>query len=235
MSRDHTLTGNDAVVAGYGLLGYQQQLYGTDDLGNQRYIMTSPTGALKVVDLAFWKVTGSYYNELYYFSGLVAFDTYAAKASMRSRQSFSYDSPEAFTHISESSTTWTFGVVPYIVHQTTAAGHIKGTGPVRIKNGVRLNDVISRRGPFFVKAMNNGWMVGAGNFSLGVTDRMFTTSFRSVSNGYAGWDSQYVSVTNQYQLNWKQLGYIAAVAAFPALLESRLLFYSCVALTSIVI
>jgi len=145
-------------------------------------------------------------------------------SSRGSRQSISYGRPEAFTHISESSTTWTFGVVPYVVHQTTAAGHIKGTGPVRIKNGVRLNDVVSRRGPFFVKAMNNGWMVGAGNFSLGVSDRMFTTSFRSVSNGYAGWDSQYVSVTNQYQLNWQQLGYIAAVATFPALLESGFYF-----------
>lgn len=73
ISPEHTLTGNDAVVAGYGLLGYQQQLYGTDDLGNQRYIMTSPTGALKVVDLAFWKVTGSYYNYDYFISGVKAY------------------------------------------------------------------------------------------------------------------------------------------------------------------
>jgi RHS repeat-associated protein len=132
----------------------------------------------------------------------------------------SFNNPDAFTHISESSTTITYGITPYIVHQTTAAGHIKGNGPTRIKNGVVLNDVVSRKGPFYVKAKDNGWMIGAGNFSFGLTDGMFTTSYRSTSDGYAGWDSQYFSVTNQYQLNWRQIGYIAAVAAFPALLEA---------------
>lgn len=57
-------------------------LPGTDPLGNRMAIFTYPNGKVSGGPVPFWDITGSYYNELYYFSGLVAFDTYAAKESM---------------------------------------------------------------------------------------------------------------------------------------------------------
>jgi RHS repeat-associated protein len=60
-----------------------RNVLGTDGLGNQDVLFeNTETGALTVVKVPFWEITGSYYNELYYFSGLVAFDTYAALESM---------------------------------------------------------------------------------------------------------------------------------------------------------
>lgn len=53
-----------------------------DALGSQYYLRTDPTGAMTAFVSPFWRESGSYYNELYYFSGLVAFDTYQAKGEL---------------------------------------------------------------------------------------------------------------------------------------------------------
>ncbi len=55
-------------------------LDGTDPLGSRMAIFTYTSGKVSGGPVPFWEITGSYYNELYYYSGLVAFDTYAAKA-----------------------------------------------------------------------------------------------------------------------------------------------------------
>lgn len=66
-------------------LGSGVTILGIDGLGNQEVLYEDlETGYLSVQKLPFWRITGSYYNELYYFSGLVAFDIYAAQASMNS-------------------------------------------------------------------------------------------------------------------------------------------------------
>lgn len=57
-------------------------LSGTDPLGSRYMILESPTGKLRAIAIPFWQITGSYYNELYYFSGLVAFDTYQAQREL---------------------------------------------------------------------------------------------------------------------------------------------------------
>jgi hypothetical protein len=68
----------------YGALTGTNTSYigGPDPLGNREMLLEYSTGELRIEKIPFWKITGSYYNELYYFSGLVAFDTYAAAESM---------------------------------------------------------------------------------------------------------------------------------------------------------
>ena len=57
--------------------------YGGGALGSQDILYeNASTGSAVVVKTPFWRITGSYYNELYYFSGLVAFDTYRAKREL---------------------------------------------------------------------------------------------------------------------------------------------------------
>jgi len=50
-----------------------------DYLGSRWAVYEDPeTGKLTTIAIPFFQITGSYYNELYYFSGLVAYDVYAA-------------------------------------------------------------------------------------------------------------------------------------------------------------
>jgi|GEM_PF-3001606 len=65
-------------------------LDGTGPYGSKMAIFTYPSGKVSGGVVPFWEITGSYYNELYYYSGLVAFDTYAAKASMSANALFKY-------------------------------------------------------------------------------------------------------------------------------------------------
>jgi|GEM_PF-2368547 len=57
-------------------------LPGTGPYGSKMAIFTYPNGKVSGGVVPFWEITGSYYNELYYFSGLVAFDSYAAMAEL---------------------------------------------------------------------------------------------------------------------------------------------------------
>ena len=80
---DHTAYGASAANALSSMHGYNTQMLGKPDaLGSQFYLRTDPSGAMTTFVSPFWKETGSYYNELYYFSGLVAFDTYQAKREL---------------------------------------------------------------------------------------------------------------------------------------------------------
>ncbi len=58
--------------------------YSGGSLGSQDILYeNATTGTAKVIKTPFWEITGSYYNELYYFSGLVAYDISTASASMQ--------------------------------------------------------------------------------------------------------------------------------------------------------
>jgi len=82
-SPDHTAYGTEAANALSSMLGYHtQKIGGPDALGSQYYLRTGPSGAMSTFVSPFWRETGSYYNELYYFSGLVAFDTYQAQREL---------------------------------------------------------------------------------------------------------------------------------------------------------
>ena len=58
--------------------------YSGGSLGSQDILYeNATTGTATVVKTPFWEITGSYYNELYYFSGLVAYDISTASQSMQ--------------------------------------------------------------------------------------------------------------------------------------------------------
>ncbi len=72
-SPDHTLYGDDAVMAGYDLLGYKREYFGSDHLGSQEWGVLSPVGKYTIYKKPFWEVTGSYYNHEYFLSGVEAY------------------------------------------------------------------------------------------------------------------------------------------------------------------
>lgn len=67
----------------YNQFGYVTTVFGTDAFGNQDVgILNTTTDHMTVYKIPFWEITGSYFNELYYFSGLVAFDIYKAQREL---------------------------------------------------------------------------------------------------------------------------------------------------------
>jgi hypothetical protein len=50
-----------------------EYLPGSDPLGSKMAIFTHENGKVSAGPVSFWKITGSYYNHLYYFSGLAAY------------------------------------------------------------------------------------------------------------------------------------------------------------------
>jgi hypothetical protein len=62
-----------------------------DPYGSKMAVITNADGSWITRAVPFWEITGSYYNELLYFSGLVAFDTYSALESMTSLRNISND------------------------------------------------------------------------------------------------------------------------------------------------
>jgi hypothetical protein len=110
-------------------------LSGTDPLGSRMAIFTYPDGTVSGGPVPFWEITGSYYNELYYFSGLVAFDTYAA-----------LNSGDISTNPGKDISYWDFirntDFPDPIIGMPPALGKAGGVKVIKSLRGIKLSDYI---------------------------------------------------------------------------------------------
>ena len=108
------------------------------------------------------------------------------------------------------------------VYQTTAAGVSSGDGPTVIKNGVLLKEIEKKIGPFNLTVGPNIHMISSGGFGIGFKNGLLTNSYKVISGtNLSGWDKEYISVTNQYQFNFRDAAKLLIYLSIPELTPIR--------------